>query len=64
MLNDFERLVMEMRLSQKAYFLARKKGQDPYELLVKSKALETLVDKQLVAKVNEVHTLFDAEKPG
>lgn len=52
-MNDFEKLVYEMRSAQKEYFRTRNK--DTLEL---SKHLEKRVDEYLINKKNNQQTLF------
>ena len=52
-MNDFEKLVYEMRSAQKEYFRTRSK-----EVLHQSKQLERRVDKYLIDKKINQQTLF------
>jgi hypothetical protein len=52
-MNDFEKLVLEMRSAQKGYFRTRSKGS-----LLLSMQLEKRVDEYLKAKKNNQQTLF------
>ena len=52
-MNEFEKLVYEMRCAQKEYFWTRSK-----EILQQSKQLEKRVDEYLREKKNNQQTLF------
>lgn len=52
-MNEFEKLVYEMRSAQKGYFRTRSKGS-----LLLSMQLEKRVDEYLKAKKNNQQTLF------
>ena len=52
-MNEFEKLVYEMRSAQKGYFRTRNK-----EVLQQSKQLEKRVDEYLINKKNNQQTLF------
>lgn len=52
-MNDFEKLVYEMRSAQKEYFRTRSK-----EILQQSKQLERRVDEYLRDKIINQQTLF------
>jgi hypothetical protein len=52
-MNDFEKLVLEMRSAQKGYFRTRSK-----EILQLSKQLERRVDEYLRDKIINQQTLF------
>lgn len=52
-MNEFEKLVYEMRSAQKEYFRTRSK-----EVLQQSKQLERRVDEYLKDKKNDQQTLF------
>lgn len=52
-MNEFEKLVYEMRSAQKEYFRTRSK-----EVLQQSKQLERRVDEYLMDKKNDQQTLF------
>lgn len=52
-MNEFEKLVLEIRCAQKEYFRTRSK-----EILQQSKLLERRVDEYLRGKKNNQQTLF------
>lgn len=51
-MNDFEKLVAEMRTAQKNYFKAKPGTETKAAFLRKSKLLESMVDEHLHAKIN------------
>ena len=53
MINDFEKLVLQMRCAQKGYFRTRSNG-----FLLLSKQLEKSVDEYFREKKNNQQTLF------
>ncbi len=57
-LATFARMVQEMRLAQKAYFAARRRGEAATGDLEASKRLERLIDKTC-DEILEGPTLFD-----